>query len=82
MTGYEFLESIASIYQISEGDFRRNAEYLCNRLQLNLDELSNQIANYSHGMKQKLCLVASLLHSPKIWISFNPNPFFWITYMV
>ncbi len=73
MTGYEFLEFIASIYQISEGDFRRNAEYLCNRLQLNLDELSNQIANYSHGMKQKLCLVASLLHSPKIWILDEPT---------
>ena len=73
MTGYDYLEFIASIYQISEGDFRRNAEYLCRRLQLNLDELSNQIANYSHGMKQKLCLVASLLHSPKIWILDEPT---------
>lgn len=73
MTGYDYLEFIASIYKISEGDFRRNTEYLCNRLQLKLEELANPIADYSHGMKQKLCLVASLLHSPKIWILDEPT---------
>lgn len=73
MTGYDYLEFIASIYQISEGDFRRNTEYLCSRLQLKLEELSHPIADYSHGMKQKLCLVASLLHSPKIWILDEPT---------
>ncbi len=73
MTGYDYLEFIASIYHISEGDFRRNTEYLCNRLQLKFEELSNPIADYSHGMKQKLCLIASLLHSPKIWILDEPT---------
>ncbi len=73
MTGYEYLEFIASIYQISEGDLQRNANYLCSRLQLNLNELNNPIADYSHGMKQKLCLAASLLHSPKIWILDEPT---------
>ena len=33
----------------------------------------NPISDYSHGMKQKLCLVASLLHSPKIWILDEPT---------
>lgn len=73
MTGYDYLEFIASIYQINEGDFRRNTEYLCHRLQLKLEELSNPIGDYSHGMKQKLCLVASLIHSPKIWILDEPT---------
>lgn len=73
MTGYEYLEFIASIYKISEGDLRNNYEYLCGRLQLDLKELNNPIADYSHGMKQKLCLVASLLHSPKIWILDEPT---------
>ncbi len=73
MTGYEYLEFIASIYKISEGDLRRNYEYLCGRLQLDLAELNNPISDYSHGMKQKLCLVASLLHSPKIWILDEPT---------
>lgn len=73
MTGYDYLEFFASIYGMTEGDFRRNSEYLCNRLQLNLDELNNPISDYSHGMKQKLCLVASLIHSPKVWVLDEPT---------
>lgn len=73
MTGYDYLEFVASIYGMTEGDFRRNSEYLCNRLQLNLDELNNPISDYSHGMKQKLCLVASLIHSPKAWVLDEPT---------
>lgn len=73
MKGYEFLEFIASIYDVNEADFRSNTKYLCNRLNFNLEDLNNQISNYSHGMKQKLCLVASLLHSPKIWILDEPT---------
>ena len=73
MTGYDYLEFIASIYQVSEGDFVRNYRYLCNRLKLDEAELSNPIFNYSHGMKQKLCLVASLMHNPKIWILDEPT---------
>lgn len=73
MTGYDYLEFVASIYGMTEGDFRRNSEYLCNRLQLNLDELNNPISDYSQGMKQKLCLVASLIHSPKVWVLDEPT---------
>ena len=73
MTGRDYLEFIANIYQLSEGDFKKNYVYLCNRLQLKLEELNNPISDYSHGMKQKLCLVASLLHSPKIWILDEPT---------
>ena len=73
MTGYDYLEFVASIYGMTEGDFRRNSEYLCNRLQLNLEELNNPISDYSHGMKQKLCLVASLIHSPKVWVLDEPT---------
>lgn len=73
MSGYDYLEFIANIYQLSEGEFKNNYKYLCTRLQLNLNELANPIADYSHGMKQKLCLAASLLHSPRIWILDEPT---------
>ena len=73
MKGIDYLEFVANIYQLSEGDFKKNYVYLCNRLQLKLEELNNPIADYSHGMKQKLCLAASLLHSPKIWILDEPT---------
>lgn len=73
MTGYDYLEFVASIYRITEGDFVRNYRYLCGRLNLDESELANPIFNYSHGMKQKLCLVASLLHNPKIWVLDEPT---------
>lgn len=73
MTGYEYLEFVASIYQITEGDFVRNYKYLCKRLSLDENELSNPIFDYSHGMKQKLCLIASLMHNPKIWVLDEPT---------
>ena len=73
MTGYEYLEFVASIYRISEGDFVRNYRYLCERLSLDLRELNHPASDYYHGMKQKLCLVASLLHHPPIWILDEPT---------
>ena len=73
MTGYDYLEFVASIYGLNETEFKSNFRYLCNRLQLNLNELSNHISGYSHGMKQKLCLVASLMHNPNIWILDEPT---------
>ncbi|MBQ9785545.1 MAG: ABC transporter ATP-binding protein [Clostridia bacterium] len=73
MTGYDYLEFVASIYQLTETEFQGNYKYLCRRLQLNLQELTNHISGYSHGMKQKLCLVASLLHNPNIWILDEPT---------
>ncbi len=73
MTGYEYLEFVASIYRLNEAEFDNSYNYLCDRLRLNKDDLLNPIASYSHGMKQKLCLVASLLHNPDIWILDEPT---------
>ena len=73
MTGLDYLEFIASVYGLSEGELKTNYKYLCGRLELSMEDLSKPIADYSHGMKQKLCLVASLLHSPKIWILDEPT---------
>lgn len=73
MTGYDYLEFIASIYHISEGEFKRNYTYLCGRLKLAFAELNKPISDYSHGMKQKLCLVASLLFNPDVWILDEPT---------
>ena len=73
MTGYEFLEFTASIYELSEEEFTKNYKFLMNRLVLSEQDLNTQIKNYSHGMKQKLCLIASLLHNPDIWILDEPT---------
>ena len=73
MTGYDFLEFVASIYKLNEKEFNTSYKYLVKRLKLDMKELEHAISGYSHGMKQKLCLAASLLHSPDIWILDEPT---------
>ena len=36
-------------------------------------DLNRKIREYSHGMKQKVCLMASLIHNPTIWILDEPT---------
>ena len=36
-------------------------------------DMNRKIREYSHGMKQKICLMASLIHNPKIWILDEPT---------
>ena len=73
MTGYDYLEFMASIYGVGEKQFAENYKILIKRLSLAESDLRLPISGYSHGMKQKLCLVASLLHSPEIWILDEPT---------
>ena len=35
--------------------------------------MNQYVSSYSHGMKQKLCLIASLLNSPEVWILDEPT---------
>ena len=42
MKGRDYLEFVANIYQLSEGDFKNNYVYLCNRLQLKLEDMANR----------------------------------------
>lgn len=73
MTGYEYLEFMASIYKVSEVSLNKNTKFLAKRLQLSDEDLRATIATYSHGMKQKLCVIASLLHNPQVWILDEPT---------
>ena len=73
MTGIEYLKFIANIYKVDKETFEENYKKLSARLEFNLDDLSFQISGYSHGMKQKISLIASLIHKPKIWILDEPT---------
>lgn len=73
MTGYEYLDFIASIYNVSEDNYRTNTSFLANKLDLKESDLALPTSGYSHGMKQKLCLIASLMHRPKLWILDEPT---------
>ena len=73
MTGIEYLKFIANIYKVSPSTFKEKYMKLCERLEFKIDDLSFQISGYSHGMKQKISLISSILHNPKIWILDEPT---------
>lgn len=71
MTGLEHLAFIADIYGLEESVRKSRIDELASTLQL-ADALANQISSYSHGMKQKLSVIAALLPSPKLLILDEP----------
>ena len=73
MTGAEFVEFIASIYKVNAQVYGSNLNFLLDKLEFDEQDLYRKIAEYSHGMKQKICLMASLIHNPKIWILDEPT---------
>lgn len=73
MTGMEYLKFISNIYKVDSLDFKEKYTSLCERLEFKLDDLAFEISGYSHGMKQKISLISSLIHSPKIWILDEPT---------
>lgn len=69
----EYLKFISNIYKVDSLDFKEKYTSLCERLEFKLDDLAFEISGYSHGMKQKISLISSLIHSPKIWILDEPT---------
>lgn len=71
MTGIQYLNFIADIFGASAEDrakhIRNHAE--CFGL---AEEITQPISAYSHGMKQKLAIIAALLHEPKLIIMDEP----------
>lgn len=73
MTGNEYLQFIASSYNMLQNSFVQNYNFLIKKFGLNQVDMNRKIREYSHGMKQKICLMASLIHNPKIWILDEPT---------
>lgn len=73
MTGNEYLQFIGSAYGMLQKSFKANYEFLVKKFKMNTIDLNRKISEYSHGMKQKICLMASLIHNPKLWILDEPT---------
>lgn len=73
MTGNEYLQFVASSYLMYQEAFDANMEFLKKKFMIGDDDLNRRIGEYSHGMKQKVCLMASLIHNPKVWILDEPT---------
>ncbi len=71
MTGIKYLNFIADIFGVSAGDRALRIRELADRLELTAD-LAQPISAYSHGMKQKLAVIAAWIHQPKLILMDEP----------
>ena len=71
MTANKYLNFICYIYQIDKSQRKQLINKYADLFELTND-LGQTINGYSHGMKQKLALIAALIHDPKLIIMDEP----------
>ena len=67
----EYLNFICDVYKIPKGERTSRIEEYCQRFGMT-EVIGNRISSFSHGMKQKLFLIASLITDPQNWILDEP----------
>lgn len=71
MTGIKYLNFIADIFGVGAEERRAKINEYADKFELT-DDLAQPIAAYSHGMKQKLAIIAAWIHSPRLIIMDEP----------
>lgn len=71
MTGIKYLNFIADVFGVSAEDRQARIRKYTDLFELT-EDLAQPIAAYSHGMKQKLAIIAAWLHQPKLIIMDEP----------
>lgn len=71
LKGIEYLNFMADIYEVGKEEREQKIEELTKLFEIN-DVLNDKIQSYSHGMRQKIVIIGSLLHNPKNWIIDEP----------
>ena len=71
MSGIRYLNFIADVFGVSAEDRRERIHRYADLFELTSD-LAQPIAAYSHGMKQKLALIAAWIHQPKLVLMDEP----------
>ena len=71
MTGVKYLNFIADIFGVGAAERQERIRKYADAFELT-EDLAQPIAAYSHGMKQKLAIVAAWLHQPKLIIMDEP----------
>lgn len=71
LTGRQYISYIADLYKVSREERTTRLPDLLSRLEMK-EQFDRPIKTYSHGMKQKIAIIAALIHEPKIWILDEP----------
>jgi ABC-2 type transport system ATP-binding protein len=71
LSGKEYLQLVGRLRLIPEKILNKKIDYLMEQLGLSID-MNLPISNYSKGMRQKILIVASLIHNPDILLLDEP----------
>lgn len=71
MTGWKYLNFVADVYGVSLSDRKERLARYTEMFSLSA-ALNQPVSSYSHGMKQKLTLIAALIHAPKLILLDEP----------
>lgn len=71
LTGREFINFMATIYQVPESDKKKRVDELLQRFELTA-AYDQKINTYSHGMQQKISIIGGLVHDPELLILDEP----------
>lgn len=71
LTGREYVNYVADLYRVGRETRIERIRYFARIFSLEA-AMDKQIKSYSHGMKQKICIMAALIHEPKVWILDEP----------
>jgi len=71
LTGREYVNHIANLYNVPIKQRDELSEKYVKMFKLE-HAFDNPIKSYSHGMKQKISVIATLVHKPKLWILDEP----------
>lgn len=71
MKAIDFINFICDMYEVPENIRRENTLKYAKMFEIE-DKLNDDISSFSHGMKQKVALIAALAHNPKVLIMDEP----------
>lgn len=71
MKAIEYINFICDMYEISREERCKNIQKYSIMFEID-DKLNDEISSFSHGMKQKIALIAALSHNPSVLIMDEP----------
>lgn len=71
LKGIEYINFICDIYRVPQEKRTKRLEELLDTFEMR-EAVGDRISSYSHGMQQKIHIIATLMHDPNVWIMDEP----------